>query len=379
MPLAIIRNANPVVIISLLFRYHFSKTSRYIPDCCYALQIHPMLTCDAVRVMSAFSSCKDLLKDKALAVVVWIIITLSVAGNLSSIFIGATLRERDRTQRLLITNLGVSDLLNGVYLLIIAINDRRWAGQYFNKDIEWRSSFLCNLTGFLSMLSIQVSVFTLTAISTIRCIAVFSPLSFRGLTVTTTVATLAATWCVGIFLSVAPFLDDSYFKKNSEGFFGGNSVGFFGGNSVCLPLQLPGERLNGWEYGLAIFGFLNILLCLYLATAYVVLFYSLRRTRVCPASAEIANEQSALVKRLFVVVLTNLFCLFPVGLLMYLSLAGRIVNPQRAVYAWFAVCVMSLNSAFNPLLYTFTTHKVVKILKQTAVKIYGFCRTESSK
>ena len=360
-------NANPVVIISLFIRNNFSKTSNYIPDCCYVKQIHPTLKCEALA-MSAFSSCEDLLKDKALAVVVWIIITLSVAGNLSSILIGATLRERDRTQRLLITNLGVSDLLNGVYLLIIAINDRRWAGQYFNKDREWRSSVLCNLTGFISMLSIQVSVFTLTAISTIRCIAVFSPLRFRGLTVTTTVATLAATWCAGIFLSVAPFLNDSYFEKNS--------VSFFGGNSVCLPLQLPGERLNGWEYGLAIFGFLNILLCLYLAAAYAVLFYSLLRAPICPASAKIANEQSALVKRLFVVVLTDVCCLFPVGLLMYLSLAGRIVGPQRAVYAWFAVCVMSLNSAFNPLLYTFTTPKVLTILKQTAVKISGFCRTE---
>lgn len=220
LPLAIMRKVNPVVIVSLCIRNHFSKTSMYVPDCCYALQIHPMLTCKAVAT-SAFSSCEDLLKDKALAVVVWIIITLSVAGNLSSILIGATLKERDRTQRLLITNLGVSDLLNGVYLLIIAINDRRWAGQYFNKDREWRSSFLCNLTGFISMLSIQVSVFTLTAISTLRCIAVLSPLRFRGLTMKTTVATLTATWLVGIFLSIAPFLNDSYFAEDSVGFFRG--------------------------------------------------------------------------------------------------------------------------------------------------------------
>lgn len=286
---------------------------------------------------------------------------MAVVGNLSAIFIRAVLKESNKVQRLLIANLGVSDLLNGVYLLIIAVADRRWRGDYFKYDEQWRSGFLCNLTGFISMLSSQVSVFSLTAISTIRFLSVSFPMRFHGVSVRTTFAILAGIWTLGLLISVAPFLDESYFEENS--------IGFYERNSVCLPLQLPGEKFKGWEYGLAVFGWLNVLLCLYLTSVYGAMFYNIGKP-VTAVPGERTVEESALVKRLFFVVLTDLCCWFPVALLVFFSLAGHVNDPDHAIYAWFAVCVMSINSAFNPLLYTFTTPRALTVIKQTAVKAW---------
>lgn len=65
----------------------------------------------------------------------------------------------------LITNLAVSDFFMGFYLLIIAGVDTHYRGVYSVHDEEWRSSTLCNLAGFLSTLSSELSVFTLTVIT----------------------------------------------------------------------------------------------------------------------------------------------------------------------------------------------------------------------
>ncbi|KAI8792337.1 G-protein coupled receptor GRL101, partial [Biomphalaria glabrata] len=44
-------------------------------------------------------------------------------------------------------------------------------------------------------------------------------------------------------------------------------------------------------------------------------------------------------------------CWFPVGILGFLSLNGHIFD--REVYAWVAVLVLPINSALNPIIYTF--------------------------
>lgn len=214
------------------------------------------------------------------------------------------------------------------------------------------------------MLSSQVSVFCLTAISTIRFLSVSFPMRVGKVSMKTAFVIVIGIWTLGIMISVAPFLNKGYFEEDS--------LGYYERNSVCLPLQLPGpEKFKGWEYGLAIFGCLNVLLCLYLTIVYGAMFYSIRKS-TASFSVEQTKEESSLLKRLFFVVLTDLCCWFPVGILVYVSLAGYVNDPDHAIYAWFAVCVMSINSAFNPLLYTFTTPKVLNTLKQTAAKVCTF-------
>jgi fluoride ion exporter CrcB/FEX len=61
-----------------------------------------------------------------------------------------------------IINLGISDLLMGIYLYIIAVADVSFHGEYFLHETSWRESFACKFAGVITTLSSEVSVcFTL--------------------------------------------------------------------------------------------------------------------------------------------------------------------------------------------------------------------------
>ena len=64
-----------------------------------------------------------------------------------------------------------------------------------------------------------------------------------------------------------------------------------------------------------------------------------------------------MARRIFLIVLTDFLCWFPISLLGIAALAGARIPPQ--VYAWVAVFVLPLNSALNPLLYTVSTRAFV--------------------
>ena len=84
---------------------------------------------------------------------------------------------------LLISLLAFSDILMGVYLLIIASVDAYYRGVYIVHDVTWRASIGCRLAGFLSTFSSELSVLTLTTITLDRFFAITFPLRMRRLNV----------------------------------------------------------------------------------------------------------------------------------------------------------------------------------------------------
>ena len=69
--------------------------------------------------------------------------------------------EDGKVQSFLLKNLAFSDFLMGVYLIIIAVQDTRWQGEYFMHDVQWRAGTMCQVTGALSMLSSEVCLWNL--------------------------------------------------------------------------------------------------------------------------------------------------------------------------------------------------------------------------
>ena len=78
---------------------------------------------------------------------------------------------------MLLSNLAVSDLLMGVYMLVIASADI-YFGKYFSMQSEmWRTSATCRITGAISIISSEASVFFVTLISIDRFICIRFPFS----------------------------------------------------------------------------------------------------------------------------------------------------------------------------------------------------------
>uniref|UniRef100_A0A2S2Q070 G-protein coupled receptor n=1 Tax=Sipha flava TaxID=143950 RepID=A0A2S2Q070_9HEMI len=109
-----------------------------------------------------FSSCEDLMSNIVLRVCIWILAVVAITANLMVIVFRAKYKHTNQVHSFLIVNLALGDFLMGSYLLVIAVVDWYYRGVYFIHDSDWRRSSMCNVAGFISTFSSELSVFTLT-------------------------------------------------------------------------------------------------------------------------------------------------------------------------------------------------------------------------
>ena len=91
----------------------------------------------------------------------------------------------------------------------------------------------------------------------------------------------------------------------------------------------------------------------------LTVFKSQRRITSNGESNTSLNRESTLARRVFAIILTDFSCWVPVVILSILALFGKFKDPDGTVYVWFAVFVLPINSSVNPVLYTFSTPKVL--------------------
>ena len=106
-------------------------------------------------------TCDRLLSDRGLMVVMWLIRLNAIGGNVYVLCQRKTKGDKNEVQNFLLSNLAMSDLLMGVYMLLIASADL-YFGEHFPMQAEmWRSGITCRIAGTLSILSSEASVFFL--------------------------------------------------------------------------------------------------------------------------------------------------------------------------------------------------------------------------
>ena len=334
----------------------------HFTQCCYAVKAIPRLNCEAPT--DGFSSCDDLMKNKTLQIFIWILGIMAFAGNLFVIAWRCFVREDNLVHSFLLTNLAVSDFLMGLYLLIIAIKDTQWQGEYFKQDFTWRTGQLCQFAGALSMISSEVSVAMLTIITADRLVCIVFPFRFKRLSLSRVYLLCAIVWLLGIVISTVPLMGIGYFVDDNTGF------GFYGRSAVCLSLQLSSDRPAGWEYSVSFFIAFNLVAFIFMLVAYIAMFVTAKRVGGAVRSTSV-NRETAMAAKMMFIILTDFFCWMPVTIIGVLSLTGNLYDPKKLVYVWIAVFVLPVNSSINPLLYTFsttTTRKKLKSLRGTLRK-----------
>nr|XP_027208488.1 G-protein coupled receptor GRL101-like [Penaeus vannamei] len=286
-----------------------------------------------------FSSCEDLMSNIMLRVSVWVLGTLALSGNFI-VIVWRIYESDNKVHSFLITNLALGDLCMGFYLIIIAAVDVNYRGVYFIYDAIWRSSSLCQLAGFFSTFSSELSVFTLTVITLERFSVIIFPFRTTRLNMQWTKIIMGVVWaCVGV-LAALPLADIHYFRN------------FYGRSGVCLALHITHEKPSGWEYSVFVFLVLNFLSFSVIAASYWGM-YRAARTSSAAVRNDHQRRESNMAKRMTAIVVTDAACWMPIILLGIVSLAGVRIPPQ--VFAWVAVFVLPLNAAVNPLLYTLST------------------------
>ena len=321
------------------------KTS-YFSHCCFVALVH-QLDCDAPA--DTFSSCERMLKADVLRYLMWVFVVLTFGGNIFALMMRLTETDENRVQNLLVSSLCVSDMLMGIYLAGIINKEISTHGSYYQYDLKWRGSSACHAFGAFSVISSEVSVFTLVFIAYDRFLHVVRALDFKEIKYGTAVLLLALTWTTCTIIAVIPSVIPPYFNNKIQ------NTGFYGTSSICLPLQLPGQNAIAWEYCLAIFGVLNFVAAIYLIVAYIRMFYSSYTSAHDAGNATRMNDHPKMATRFASIVFTDVCCWVPIAMLLFLSLGRAVTDNDNILYAYFSICIIPINSAINPILYTVGT------------------------
>ena len=248
----------------------------------------------------------------------------------------------------------------GVYMLIIAYQNTIWQGEYFKHDISWRASKLCNFAGVVSTISSEVSVLTLTVVTIDRLICIVFAFRFRRMSFKVAVVSMIFVCLLGLAISITPLLHNDYFHDFDR------NVHFYGRSALCLPFHLSAEKIPGWEYSASIFLGLNGISFIFIVVAYIFMYRAVTKASNAVQSKRM-KQHSTMAIRMILIILTDFLCWFPVIIISILSLTGHFHDPRGVAYAWIAVFVLPINSAINPVIYTFSTKLVRgKFCKQTA-------------
>ena len=312
------------------------------------------------------SSCTNLLENKLLRILVWVMGVCSMLGNIgvivSHLISRKTIKRKSYTR--LVTQLGISDLLMGIYLLIIASKDVQFQGEFVWHDTDWRHSDLCRAAGFLSTLSSEVSSIFILLITVDRYLVIKYPFGQHRLNPRCIILCSVAVWVLGFVLAAIPLLP------------GLRHWDTYSSNAVCLGLPLIAERRAGWQYSTAVFILLNFLLCLCISVGQLAIYKAASSTRrAAPTNDSSYNSDNlveelsprmkqdlGLARRLAAVAFTDLLCWVPIGVIGLLAYGGNSLGGEA--YAWVAIFVLPINSALNPVLYSLPVirHHLIKTI-----------------
>nr|KAG5710316.1 hypothetical protein BaRGS_009032 [Batillaria attramentaria] len=271
-------------------------------------------------------------------VFLWGFSALAISGNAGVLIYRLIAQSRGTTSRafgVLVSNLCAADFLMGVYMMMIGSADEYFRGVYVSKETEWRTSGVCKVAGFLAFLSSEMSAFVICLVTLDRLLVLCFPLKTEiHMSGRAALGACGAAWAVAALLAAVPLIVQ---------------WDFYGQSGICLPLPITRRNFPGQEYAFAVFIVLNFVLFLFIGAGQVFIFYSIRRAG-SKAGTTRRHQETAIARRLFLIVLTDFLCWFPIGLMGLLASSGTPI--PGVVNVWAAIFVLPLNSALNPFMYT---------------------------
>ncbi|XP_046589570.1 relaxin receptor 2 [Neodiprion lecontei] len=306
------------------------------------------------------SSLQHLLDNPILRASVWMMAICACSGNILVLLGRLLARESNAVHSLYIRNLALSDLLMGLYLILIAAADIMYRGCYIDHEEAWRHSFRCNLCGFLSTLSCESSALILSLVTWDRFVSVTQPLARRQPSPRRATLHLIILWLASGIVAALPLTGAPYFGDE-----------FYGSNGVCLSLHIHDPFAKGWEYSAVMFILVNTVALVFIIYAYVRMLREIKISSVALRSTQESQER-AVAQRFGVIVATDCFCWVPIIAVKLVALTG--LHVDEGFYAWLAVLVLPINSALNPVLYTLTTsmfkQQVSGVLATVRARVY---------
>ncbi|XP_068220464.1 uncharacterized protein [Palaemon carinicauda] len=301
-----------------------------------------------VPAPDAFNPCEDIMGNIALRVAVWFVVVTAVVGNLAVMLVLVSSKFRMTVSKFLMVNLALADLSMGIYLLIIASMDLHTIGVYFNYAIDWQNGPGCKVAGFLTVFASELSIFTLTIITSERWYAITYAIHLnKRLKLSMAAKIMVIGWIYSITMATLPLVGISGYSKTS----------------ICLPMETGN--------GLALTYLISLLLVNGLAFIVITACYASMYCSISRHDASASHSDLTVAKRMALLVFTDFACWAPIAFFGLTAVAGiPLINVTRAKIL--LVFFYPLNSCANPYLYAILTKQYRRDLFILLAR-YGFC------
>ncbi|KDR15184.1 Thyrotropin receptor [Zootermopsis nevadensis] len=305
----------------------------------------------------AFNPCEDLMGNWGLRCAVWLVAVAALVGNLSVLLVLLSSRFRMTVAKFLMCNLALADLCMGIYLLLIACMDAHSIGAYFNHAIDWQSGAGCQVAGFLTVFASELSIFTLTVITSERWYTITYAIHLnKRLKISTAGKIMAVGWVYAATMAALPLLGISGYAKTS----------------ICLPME--NQDPADLAYLVTLLSF-NGLAFWVICTCYGRMYCSIRGGQ--DAVAALTRSDMTVAKRMALLVFTDFACWAPIAFFGLTALAWHplIDVPHTKILLVF---FYPLNSCANPYLYALLTQQYQRDLF-ILLSRYGLCSQRAAR
>ena len=349
---------------------HYSSVFVDQPEICLCYGL--ALRCHSTVEPSPYLTCSSLLSLIGLKIFTWVLGLCAALGN------GFVLwwrrsesRNSNKVQSFLLLNLAMSDLLMGIYMIIIASADV-YFGEFFPMSAErWRSGVICRIASTLAITSSEASVFFLTLISVDRFINIKFPYTLHKLGIKSTIIVSSLIWMFSLILGLTASV------------LAGGNPDFYDNSHVCIGLPLAqtveykvgsieSKNIASWEsepstidvilngteqkkpglyFSVAMFIGLNMFCFLLIFAVYVSIIRAVAKTSKEASRQRQLAEEIRLTIKVSAIVLTDFCCWFPICIIGALVQSG-IIKIHSSVFPWIVTFILPINSAINPFLYT---------------------------
>ncbi|XP_022097859.1 uncharacterized protein LOC110983163 [Acanthaster planci] len=328
--------------------------------------------CFTTELQPPLNLCGSLMRNNLLRVAMWILGLSALIGN-AVVIVWRCYQGKEiggkKTHSFFVLNLAVSDLMMGVYMLMIAVADVHFGEKYSRVAHEWRSSPICKIAGVISVLSSEASVFFVTLISLDSFFSIVFPFSRIRIREKSATVTVCVLWLASVGLSIGPTV---FVESDSK---------VYGLSDVCIGLPLLTKPTSydfeesdidnpvgtdtikvpvgkgkqpAWIYSIILFLGVNLLCFLVVLCCYVAIFVKVKRTVSRVRRTTHRDQEIKLAVKMALIVGTDFACWMPVIIMGILSQTGAVdISPD--MYAWIVVFILPINSSLNPYMYTFYT------------------------
>ena len=296
----------------------------------------------------AFNPCQDVMGTNVLRAFSWVISIFSILGNMFQLVILFHSKQELTVYKLLMYNLGFSNLLMGIYLMVLCCVDAYTYGKYYNYVQSWQYNGGCQTFGFIALFATQLSVCILVLITIERFLLIIFALQVSNqMKLRHAKIGVGIAWTYSIIVAALPV---------------SNTVSSYTRIAICLPLEVDSPVSEGylvWLLLAYILAFFQIVYC------YLRMYASISAVR--PGSCTNTIDIKV-AKRMSMIIFSNFLCWLPISIAGFMALYSN-VQFNLNVAKFLLVFIFPLNACTNPFLYAIFT----KVFRGDTLQLLSSC------